>query len=108
MEIKRGSVYWVDLNPARGSEIRKKRPCVVMGVDPINAARRTVVVIPLSSSGRERPPLAVGVTCMQRKVIAVIDQIRAVDKSRLFEKCDSLEQDDMSSLETALKAVLGL
>ena len=78
MEITRGTVYWADLNPTKGAEIRKKRPCVVIGVDPINQARRTVVVIPLCSSGNEHPPLAIAVQCMDKKAIAVIDQIGCI------------------------------
>lgn len=108
MEIKRGNVYWVNLDPTIGSEIRKKRPCVVIGVDPINLARRTVVVIPLSSSGKEYPPLAIGINCMDKKVVAVIDQIRAVDKSRFIQQCDRLDDTDMSQLERGIKTILGV
>ena len=108
MEVKRGSVYWVNLDPTKGSEIRKKRPCVVVGADPINRARRTVVVIPLSSSGEEHPPLTIGVACLGRKAIAVLDQIRAVDKFRLAEKCDQLAAEDMMEIEHGLKSLLGL
>lgn len=108
MEIKRGDIYWTDLNPTRGSEIRKKRPCVVVGVDPINRARRSVVVIPLSSSGKAHPPLAIPVNCMGIKAIAIADQIRAVDKSRLLEKCDKINTEDLENLEHGLKVVLGL
>ena len=108
MEIKRGFVYWTNLDPTRGAEVKKRRPCVVVGVDPINRVRRTVVVIPLSSAGKEHPPLAMGVQCMGKKAIAVVDQVRAVDKSRLMEKCDEISQADMVSLESAMKLVLGL
>ncbi len=34
--MKRGDIYWVNLEPTQGSEIRKKRPCVVVGATPIN------------------------------------------------------------------------
>ena len=108
MEIKRGFIYWTNLDPTRGAEIRKRRPCVVVGVDPINRVRRTVVVIPLSSAGKEHLPLAVGVDCMGRRAIAVVDQVRAVDKSRLMEKCDEISQEDMAGLESGMKLVLGL
>lgn len=108
MEIKRGSIYWTNLNPTRGSEIRKKRPCVVVGVDPVNRARRTVVVIPLSSSEKAHPPLAISITCMGKKAIAITDQIRAVDKSRLIEPCDEMNPEEMKNLEQGLKIVLGL
>ena len=73
MEITRGSIYWVNLNPTQGSEIRKKRPCVVITADPLNRVRRTVVVIPLSTANKAYPPIAIQVTCVQRKVIAILD-----------------------------------
>ncbi len=98
----------MDLNPTRGSEINKKRPCVVLGVDPINTARRTVVVVPLSSAGKEHPPLAIGVSCMNKKGIAVIDQIRAVDKSRFLSKCGVLSHEEMEVVEKGLRVILGL
>lgn len=108
MEVKRGFVFWTNLDPTRGAEIKKRRPCVVVGVNPINKVRRTVVVIPLSSAGRKHPPLAVGVKCMGITAIAVADQIRAVDKSRLVEKCDELSHEDMAAVERGLRLVMGL
>ena len=108
LNLKRGDIYWVDLNPTVGSEIKKQRPCVLMGATPINQARRTVLVIPLSSSGMSRPPLAVEVECLGRKVIAVCDQLRAVDKSRLRESAGSLTADDLEQIEEALRRILSL
>ncbi|MBI2119298.1 MAG: type II toxin-antitoxin system PemK/MazF family toxin [Elusimicrobia bacterium] len=106
--MKRSNVYWVNLDPTIGSEIKKKRPCVVIGVDPVNMARRTVVVIPLSTSGKEYPPLAIGINCMNKKAVAVIDQIRAVDKSRFIQQCDRLDNNDMTQLEQGIKTILGV
>ena len=108
MNLKRGNVFWVNLDPTVGSEIRKKRPCVIIGATPINKARRTVIVLPLSSSGSPRPPIAVEVECLGRKAIAVIDQIRAIDKSRLLEQAGSLSKTDLETIERALRVVLGL
>lgn len=108
MEIKRGQVYWINLNPTKGSEIKKQRPCVVIGENAINRARRTVVVIPLSSSGTERPYLAIGVQCMQQKTIAVVDQIRAVDKSRFLVYVGSMDDEEMTKIEEGLRIALGL
>lgn len=106
--MKRGDIYWVNLNPSTGSEIRKRRPCVLIGATPVNEARRTVVVIPLSSVGKPRPPLAVPVTCLGRKAVAVCDQIRAVDKSRLLEKAEEISRDDLAEIEKGLRQVLVL
>jgi mRNA interferase MazF len=106
--MRRGDIFWVNLDPTVGSEIRKKRPCVLIGANPINEARRTVVVIPLSSIGILRPPLTIPVNCLGKQVVAVCDQIRAVDKSRLIEKAGSLTKEDLSELENGLRQVLAL
>jgi mRNA interferase MazF len=108
LNLKRGDVYCVDLNPTVGSEIKKQRPCVLMGATPINQARRTVLVIPLSSSGTPRPPLAIEVECLGRKVLAVCDQLRAVDKSRLRESAGSLPAYDLELSDEALRRILSL
>jgi mRNA interferase MazF len=106
--MKRGDIYWVNLDPSTGSEIRKRRPCVLIGATPVNEARRTVVVVPLSSVGKPRPPLAVPVTCLGRETVAVCDQIRAVDKSRLVERIEEISREDLVEIEKGLRQVLVL
>ncbi len=106
--MKRGDIYWVNLDPSTGSEIRKRRPCVIIGATPVNEARRTVVVVPLSSVGKPRPPLAIPATCLGRKAVAVCDQIRAVDKSRLVEKAGEISREDLVEIEKGLRQVLVL
>jgi mRNA interferase MazF len=106
--MNRGDVYWVDLNPTKGSEINKHRPCVLVGATPINQARHTVVLVPLSTSTKARPPLTILVSCLGKQVIAVCDQIRTVDKSRLKQSAGSLSEDDLKALESGLRQVLCL
>ncbi len=106
--LKRGNVFWVNLDPTRGSEIAKLRPCVMVGATPINRARRTVVVVPLSTGGKPRPPLAVPVRCLEKDVIAVCDQIRAIDKTRLVNQAGRLSAEDMKAVDEGLKQVLSL
>jgi len=106
--MKRGDLYWVNLDPTIGSEIRKKRPCVLIGADPINKARRTVVVVPLSTASKARPPLTVQVKAMEKTAVAVCDQIRAVDKSRLLNRVGELSSKDMRNLEQGLRQILVL
>ncbi len=108
MKLNRGNVYWVDLDPTRGSEIRKMRPCVLVGATPINQARRTVVVVPLSTVGKSRPPIVVPVTCLEKQVVAVCDQIRAVDKTRLIKEVGSLSKEDLEALDFGLRQVLSI
>lgn len=103
---KRGEIYWVQLDPTAGSEIRKTRPCVVLSVNPINAGRRSVVVVPFTSKGPERLPLVIELESANS--FAVCDQIRAVSKQRLGRQHGTLSNEDLTKLETNLKIVLGL
>ena len=107
--MDRGDIYWVDLDPTKGSEINKLRPCVLVGATPINQARHTVVVVPLStSSSQARPPLTISVICLGKQVIAVCDQIRTVDKSRLTKSAGELSLEDLNALDDGLRQVLCL
>lgn len=106
--MNRGDVYWVDLEPTKGSEINKVRPCVVVGATPISQVRRSVVVVPLSTSGQPRPPLVIPVACLGKQVVAVCDQIRSVDKSRFSKLADQLSLKDLSMLDDGLRQVLSL
>lgn len=106
--MERGNIYWIDLNPATGSEINKSRPCVLIGATPINQARQTVVVVPLSTSAKARPPITIAVTCLDKQVTAVCDQIRTIDKSRLKNPAGRLSSDDLDALEDGLRQVLSL
>ena len=106
--MNRGDLYWVNLDPTVGAEIKKKRPCLVIGATPVNNARRTIVVIPLSSSPNSYPPMTIPVRCMDRDVVAVSDQIRTVDKSRLFEKIGEIEEGDLKKIEDGLRQILCL
>ncbi|HEX9441762.1 MAG TPA: type II toxin-antitoxin system PemK/MazF family toxin [Roseiflexaceae bacterium] len=108
MEFDRGQVWWVRLDPTQGSEIQKTRPCVIIVVRPIARARRTLVVVPLTTRGTPRFPLVVPVQCQARTVYAVTDQIRAVDKTRFSTYVETLSDEDMGSIEAALRQVVGL
>ncbi|MBA2649882.1 MAG: type II toxin-antitoxin system PemK/MazF family toxin [Legionella sp.] len=106
--MNRGDVYWVDLNPTVGSEINKMRPCVLVGATPINQARHTVVVVPLSTSAKARPPLTISIFCLNKQVTAICDQIRTVDKSRLKNHAGTLTDKDIDALDEGLRQVLCL
>lgn len=108
MIIRRGEVWWVRLGPTLGSEIKKTRPCLVLGTDVLNQRRRTVVVIPLSAAPQAAPPLLVPVVCANRNAVAVMDQIRAVAKERFTRRIGELSAEDLFSVEEALRLVLEL
>ena len=106
--MNRGDVYWVDLNPSKGSEISKLRPCVLVGATPVNRARHTVVIVPLSTSAKARPPITIPVTCLDKAVTAVCDQIRTVDKSRIKNQAGALSESDLNALDDGLRQILCL
>jgi mRNA interferase MazF len=106
--MNRGDIYWVDLNPTKGSEINKLRPCVIVSAAPINRARHTVVIVPLSTSAKARPPITIGVSCLEKPVAAICDQIRTVDKTRLIKSAGALSLRDMDHLDDGLRQVLSL
>jgi mRNA interferase MazF len=98
----------VRLDPTLGSEIKKTRPCLVLTSDVVNRYRRTVVVIPLSTSPEASPPLLVPIECMGRSVVAVVDQIRAIAKERLQKRLDSVSADHLKAVEDGLRQILEL
>ena len=106
--MKRGNIYWIRLDNNLGSEIKKQRPCVLVGATPINQARRTLVVVPLSTAAPVCPPLTIAVSCLRKKVVAVCDQIRAVDKKRIIEPAGARSPEDLRRLDKALTQVLSL
>ncbi len=109
---RRGEVWFAnlgELNPSLGAEIQKSRPVLVIGTNIINQRRRTVLVIPLATSGGKaeaNPPLTVGVTCGGKQGVAVIDQLRALDKQRLVSLVDTIHPGDLELVMQALCQVL--
>ena len=110
MEVipERGDIWWVALDPTFGSEIRKTRPCIVMSVKALNERRRTVIVVPLSSSPMSSPPILIPISCDGRPAVAVSDQIRAVAKDRLRSRLGAVTTEEMAALEDSLRQIMQL
>ena len=104
----RGEIWWVSLDPTLGSEIRKTRPCVVISVRVLNERRRTVIVVPLSSSPKASPPILIPITCDGRPAVAVSDQIRAVAKERLRSRIGLVSDEELAQLEDGLRQIMQL
>lgn len=81
--VRRGDVFLIDLDPTRGSEIQKTRPCVVVSPDELNAHLRTVIVAPLTTGGK-RYPFRVACRFLNKNGQVVLDQLRTVDRERLI------------------------
>jgi mRNA interferase MazF len=100
--VKRFEVYLVTLDPTRGSEIQKTRPCVVVSPNEMNAHIRTVIVAPMTTKGRAYPT-RVRCRFQGRKGQVVLDQLRTVDKERLVRKLGSLDEATQQSVPAVLR-----
>lgn len=77
----RGEVFLVELDPARGSEIRKTRPCVVVSPDELNHHLRTSIVAPMSTGGHPYP-FRIPLRFAGKRGHVILDQLRTVDHER--------------------------
>lgn len=87
--VRRGAVFLVNLDPTRGSEIQKTRPCVVVSPDELNAHLRTFVVAPMTTGGHVYP-FRIPCRFQGRLGHVVLDQIRTVDRERLVRRLGRL------------------
>ena len=87
--VSRGEVYLIDLDPARGGEIRKRRPCAVVSPDELNAHLRTFIVAPLTT-GAHPYPFRVACRFQGKSGHIVLDQMRTIDRVRLVKRLGHL------------------
>jgi mRNA interferase MazF len=80
----------------------------VITVNALNRARRTVVVVPLSTGPEPRPPLVVPTPSAGPSSVAVCDQLRAVDKRRLTRLSGRLSTMDLRTIEESVRRILEL
>ena len=88
--VKRGEVYWVNLDPTIGSEIQKTRPALVVSPDDMNAALPRVIIAPLTSGGQPlgcRPEIKF----KGKSARILLDQLRSVDMQRLGGKMGEID-----------------
>ena len=88
--VKRGEVYWVNLDPTIGTEIKKTRPALVVSPDDLNAALPRIIIAPLTSKGQPlgcRPK----VKFAGKSALILLDQLRSVDKARLAGKMGEID-----------------
>jgi mRNA interferase MazF len=106
--IKRGDIFWVNLDPTVGSEIKKKRPAVIISNDIGNEVSKRVIIAPITSKASKIFPFEVPIFLKKKSGKILLDQLRAVDKIRLEEKISSCDVSIMDQINEALKVVLGL
>ena len=89
MVKNRFDVFLISLDPTRGSEIRKTRPCLIISPDEMNHHISTVIVAPMTT--KDRPyPSRVYCTFQGKRGQVVLDQIRTVDSTRLVRRLGTI------------------
>ena len=102
MVVKRFEVYWVNLDPTIGSELKKTRPCVVISSNEANKGLRTVLIAPFTSTQKDYPTW-VKTNFMKRDGSINLDQIRVIDKSRLKKKIGVVNETTRSRILLTLQ-----
>ena len=105
--VLRGDIFLVALNPTRGSEIRKTRPCVIVSPDDLNSHLRTFIVAPLTTGGHPYP-FRVRCTFDGKDGHVVADQLRAVDRERLVKHLGRLSDTMLNELLGVLQAMFAV
>jgi len=98
----RGEVYLVRLDPTRGSEIRKTRPCLIVSPDELNDHLRTVIVAPMTTGGQAYP-WRVQCRFHGRTGFVATDQLRTIDIERLARRLGRLSPNSVTAVLTVLE-----
>ncbi|MEQ1857803.1 MAG: type II toxin-antitoxin system PemK/MazF family toxin [Longimicrobiales bacterium] len=85
----RGDVFLVSLDPTRGHEIRKARPCVVLSPNELNGSLGTFIVAPMTTGGHAYP-FRLACRFDGKDGFVVLDQLRTVDRRRLVKRLGRL------------------
>ena len=106
--MNRGEAWWVEFDPAVGSEIRKTRPAVIVSNDTSNRHLARLQVMPLSSNVERVYPSETVITLAGQRSKVMADQIMTADKRRLKTSLGRLSQADMLAVERVIRLQLGL
>ena len=107
MNIKRYEIYFADLSPTIGSEIKKIRPVVVISQDEMNKYLETVVVCPLTSKLHPQWRTRLQIKCANKNAEIAVDQIRTISKQRLKKKIDNLSSIKAAQLRRLITDMYG-
>jgi len=113
MPIKRGELFWANLDPVKGSEQAGRRPVLVLQNDVGNEFSPTTIIAPLTTTKfiKEYPTnvfLLKGTAGLKSDSTISLSQIRVIDKIRLESRIGHLSEKNMQRVEVALKVSLDL
>ncbi len=105
---KRGEIYWVDLEPAKGGETRKIRPGLIVSNDIGNDLSNIVMVAPITSKVKKVFPFEVVAIVEKKEAKIMLNQCRALDKSRIGKRIGQIDLETMNAVVEAIKLVFAI
>ena len=105
MVIKQYEVYLIDLDPTKGHEIQKTRPCVIISPNEMNSTIGTVIIAPMTTKSKSYPS-RIEISFEEKMGWIVLDQIRTIDKSRLVKKLGSIKKNEILMVKEIIKEML--
>jgi mRNA interferase MazF len=103
--MRQYDIYWVNLEPTVGHEIKKVRPAAILSPDEINRYLKTVIIAPLTTKFRALPT-RVAVSAAGKNGWVMLDQIRTVDKQRLAARVGGLNDDNIREVKRVIQQLL--
>lgn len=107
LKIKRYEIYFADLNPTIGSEIKKVRPVVIISQDEMNQYLETVVICPVTSKLHPLWRTRLQIKCANKNAEVAVDQIRTISKKRLKKALDKLSKSKAAQLRKLITDMYG-
>lgn len=110
--VEVGEIVWIELNPTRGHEKQKTRPCIV--VQKKITALDLITVLPITDdNGRRKEPFFVKISNTEQaglKKRSVIDcyQIRTVSLERMVRKTGEVDEAELDNVKSSLALILGI
>ncbi len=107
---RRGEIWWISLDPTKGSEIKKTRPCLVLSRDEYNRSASTVTVIPITSGSARYPAWEVELVKsvgLHELSHLVLPQIRVAAKERFKKRIGKITSAQLHEVEEKLLFYLG-
>ena len=101
-QVNQYDIVLVNLDPTIGSEMKKKRPCIVISPNEMNKFLQTIVVAPMTSSSKPYPT-RVEVKHNGSKGWIAIDQIRTIDRIRIVKRFETLTDKEIEKVKSVIK-----
>ena len=105
VNLRRGDLWLIQLDPTVGSEIRQTRPCVIISPPEMHDFIRTALVAPMTTAARPAP-YRIPLTFDKKKGLILLDQMRSVDQVRLVKKLGKTKDRTLDDALAALQAML--